>query len=268
MKKLLFLICVLSFLFFTSCTEIGPTINPSGSNRVVLVEEFTGVKCVNCPEGSEQIEQLLDIHGDNLIAVSIHSGFFSTPYPESNYDFRTEDGTNIENLLGPAIGYPIATINRKTFPSESEALIGRNKWAGYISQEKDENPKVDIIIEKDYDSNTRELSANAKITFNETVSAPLRITAMITENNIQDTQLTPEGKLNDYTHKHVLRSVLTNFDGNNYVESTTINSTSEQTFSTVLPVEWNENNCSVIIFIHEFQDRKDVLQASEIHVTD
>jgi len=40
--------------------------------RHVLVEEFTGVQCVNCPQGSQLIENLINTHGERLIAVSIH----------------------------------------------------------------------------------------------------------------------------------------------------------------------------------------------------
>jgi hypothetical protein len=45
---------------------------PEG-DKVVLLEEFTGKGCTNCPKGSREIENLLTIFPDNLIAVSIHA---------------------------------------------------------------------------------------------------------------------------------------------------------------------------------------------------
>ena len=42
--------------------------------RNVLLEDFTGQKCANCPKGTEIIEQLTDSLGDALVAVGIHCG--------------------------------------------------------------------------------------------------------------------------------------------------------------------------------------------------
>ena len=74
-----------------ACEEISPLITPSSGEspptdtpvaeqqRQVLIEEFSGVQCVNCPAGSEAIEDLINIHGSQLVTVSIHFGFFSKP---------------------------------------------------------------------------------------------------------------------------------------------------------------------------------------------
>ena len=40
----------------------------------VLLEDFTGQRCVNCPRGSEVIEQLQEAYPERLIAVGIHGG--------------------------------------------------------------------------------------------------------------------------------------------------------------------------------------------------
>ena len=140
MKKFLYLFFVLSLGLFAGCEEISPEINPQmGPNtdpddpspvedqpRQVLIEEFTGVRCVNCPDGSEAIETLLNIHGEQLVAVSIHSsGSFSVPNDENAYDFRTTEGDNILSFLGEPIGYPTAVVNRKKFPDEFDLQLGK-----------------------------------------------------------------------------------------------------------------------------------------------
>ncbi|MDV7402453.1 hypothetical protein RZS08_64120, partial [Arthrospira platensis SPKY1] len=65
----------------------------------MLIEEFTGVRCVQCPAGSADIETYLAIHGEQLIAVSIHAGGFSFPFDESVHDFRTEEGEALNSFL-------------------------------------------------------------------------------------------------------------------------------------------------------------------------
>ncbi len=43
--------------------------------RAVLIEDFTGQKCVNCPNGTTLINDIVETYGeDNVIAVGIHSG--------------------------------------------------------------------------------------------------------------------------------------------------------------------------------------------------
>lgn len=124
MKKFILSFFLLSFLL-SACEEIPPTLNPVDPNpggggampRKVLIEEFSGVKCVNCPAGSEAIENLIKIYGDQLIAISIHAGFFAPPYAESKYDFRSADGTNLLSYLGEPLGYPTAVVNRKNSPT-------------------------------------------------------------------------------------------------------------------------------------------------------
>ncbi len=262
-------------LFILSCTEIGPNINSTGTgggdgvqNRRVLIEEFTGVRCVNCPEGSEKIEELLAIHGEDLIAVSIHSGFFADPYNDSNIDFRTSEGAAIEAMLGSAIGYPAATINRTLFDSETQTILGKDKWAGYIALDKLEAPKVNVDVSKTWNETSRQLGVTVGLQFNESVNEALGVSVMITEDDVTDVQLTPDGKDYEYKHKHALRGMMTNFDGRPYTGETQIASTGSETFSMTIPQEWDVNKCNIIAFVHMTGASKNVLQAAEINIVD
>ena len=44
------------------------------SQRVVLLEEFTGQRCINCPAAHEVVKGLKELYGEQLISVSIHAG--------------------------------------------------------------------------------------------------------------------------------------------------------------------------------------------------
>jgi hypothetical protein len=82
------LLFVIAAFFNTGCEEIPPTVTPfmgetpdtvvdvTSQQRQVLIEEFTGVRCVQCPAGAAEIETLLALHGDQLVAVAIHAGDF------------------------------------------------------------------------------------------------------------------------------------------------------------------------------------------------
>ena len=268
MKKLILLVFV-TVTFFSGCVEVVPEISTefTYTGRKVLIEEFTGVQCVNCPEGSKKIEELVALHGDNLIPISIHAGDFSAPYSESLYDFNTPEGEILENsYLGPVIGFPIAVVNRKQFDGENDLPIFLRSWAGHIATELLEEPKLDISIDNDFDETTRELTIEVSLNFSETVTEGLGISIMILEDGIVDYQLTPNGKQSDYIHKHVLRTMLTDYTGDAISTNQTVSGQRPAfTYTFDVPAEWNAENCSVVAFVSQKGDNLDVLQANIEH---
>ena len=50
---------------------------PASAERNVLIEDFTGQRCVNCPAATKKIEELHSQYGDRIIPVAIHSGPFA-----------------------------------------------------------------------------------------------------------------------------------------------------------------------------------------------
>ena len=53
-------------------------VKPASVARNVLIEDFTGQRCVNCPNATDEIEHLQQFYGaDTVIAVGIHSGPFA-----------------------------------------------------------------------------------------------------------------------------------------------------------------------------------------------
>ena len=70
-------------LLMTACDNVSlderlTYIEPPEAGRAVLIEDFTGQYCVNCPRATEEIERLVEEYGDSVvIAVAIHSGPFS-----------------------------------------------------------------------------------------------------------------------------------------------------------------------------------------------
>ena len=122
MKKYITLIGIA--LTITSCEVVdGPYIIDSESyinpDKKVLIEDFTGHLCPNCPDAARELEAIHDIYGDQIIAIAIHvSKSFARPYPASQapnfqYDFRTNWGTNWDAFYGISnAGLPRGMINR------------------------------------------------------------------------------------------------------------------------------------------------------------
>ena len=280
MKRIFFLLSFFA-LSFSACEEISPVVTgtmkteepppppPENQQRQVLVEEFTGVKCVNCPNGAILIEELLVKHGNQLIAISIHAGVFSDPYPQSAYDFRTPAGNGILNFLGQPFGYPSAVVDRKKFDGQFDLQLGSNEWAGYIAEEAAKEPKVKIDVQHTFDASSRETDIEVILFVEETIDEPdVRLSLLFTENDIVDHQLTPAsspGTDPNYKHKHVFRGKVTPFDGEQITDNLTQGSIITRSYNNhPIPEEWNEENVKIIAIVSLAGERKDVLQAFEI----
>ncbi len=242
-------------------TAVAPT--PNSTVKKVLLEEFTGVRCVNCPQAQTEIKNLQSegVFGENLIAISYHAGFFSTPYDESQFDFRTSDGDEILNFLETPIGYPSGVVNRRLFDGErSLQIIQFATWGGFVAQALEDEATVALAIENDYSTDTRQL--DIAITISPLVSdlPDINLTVLLIEDEVVDFQLTPDGIISDYAQSHVFRTILTNTLGNSITNNT---ESTVQNFSFSLPTAWAAENCSVVAFVNEVGQGREVLQVED-----
>ena len=269
-----FRLAIVFVVVLAACQEhrmIMPVQPPEG-DRVVLLEEFTGKGCTNCPKGSREIENLLAIYDSNLVVVSIHAGFFANPefFKVGEFDLRTEEGEDIFAMLGPNIGYPAGVVDRIRFNGGYQH--GQQAWADFIQQEVEKDPKVEFTVARSYDSATRSLSVTVQGVAKEQLSGEVRISVMITENGIVDAQDDQEagGIVDDYVHKHVLRGMATPFDGAPVSNGLAVGETFEGTYEMMISEDWNDSMCDVLVFVAEVKAANDisVLQAAELHVED
>ena len=259
---------------FVSCEENMPIVPPLGpqtiGDRKVVIEEFTGVRCVQCPAGSAEIENLLVRFPNNLIAVSLHaSSDFSPPYGNSLYDFRTPEGTSIaQNIFtSEPLAYPSAAIDRKP-NSLGYFFYGRDEWAGLIEDELNEGAQASINLEKEYDSSTRILKVSARVVPLRKFAENVRFTVLITESGIVDAQVLPGmGVVTNYVHKHVFRGTITSYDGDNLGQLPN-GVTVEKNYEFRIPDSWNAENCEVVAFMHLSGTSKEIIQAEQVHLAD
>ena len=230
------------------------------------MEEFTGVRCVNCPQAKSEIANLQSegLFGENLIVVAYHAGFFSEPYTDSRADYRTADGTTILEFLETPIGYPSAVINRKQFEGERNLqLIQFATWGGFVAQVLEEEAVLAMDITVDFSTGNRSLATTVEVRPLQNSSENLNLTVLITEDDIVDIQLTPDGIIEDYAQTHVFRAMLTAPLGTPLTDNLQVGTPLSKDFSFTLPEGWVAENCSVIAFVHQATEGKEVLQAAE-----
>lgn len=221
-------------LIFSSCKEIGPNIDLGGPGRdealadtayvaatveapqtkKVLLEDFTGVRCKNCPLGAAQAASLLALYPDRLVVIGQHSQFLAQPY-DGDPDLRTDEAQDIETMLAPVLGKPSGAIDRRIFPGESVILHASiNKWANLTDQALNATTPVNLYIEKEWDATNRNLKVTVTAHYTQNETDDNRLSVFLLEDNVVAAQLQPDDEVDpDYVQKHVMRTMLTRFNG-------------------------------------------------------
>ena len=223
MKVLNGFIFIVFALLFTSCDRVelpydgntGPvTGGVQGVPRKVIVEDFTGFRCVNCPLASETLKQLQeDVYGDQMIPIAVHMmDFFAEPQADPSYpgyflkDFRTVDGAEYESTFS-VFGIPIGMVNRTE--DNSNLLIGFGAWDGKIAEILANPADVEIKIkDASFDPGSQQVNVEIDAILANNIDGDYNITVCLVEDSIVDAQYDGSDVITDYIHRHVFRGSL------------------------------------------------------------
>jgi len=262
-------LCLIGF-FLGSCRENQPEytlIKPEASERTIVVEEFSGARCPNCPQGTQELENLRSIYGENLIIVTIHAGDFAFKYNESAYDFTTQEGNALLDYLGNPVGYPSAVINRKPDDASQSFQYFSTKWSSLISEELSVPAKLDIEMKVSFDTDSRLALITVDVLPTEDINDPLYVSVLLKESEIIDPQAdraASSGIVLDYIHKNVLRVMLSEVKGDKVADEGRAFERVTKEYQYQLPPEegwWKAENISVVGFVTT--DAPRILQARE-----
>ena len=310
MKKIKYIIATLfGILLFniTSCDIIeGPYLIDNNTNPVdtntfvkkVLIEDFTGHRCPNCPAAAEELVSLQDFYGDRVIGIAIHpsSPAFSTPSPLTassyTYDFRTQFGDDIDNIFEiTTVGLPRGMVNRTGFDTQHQ--LGKDEWSSIVQMELEKAPIFGITLSSNVSNGNGTISITAEALTNINLDKKEKIedyniVICLTEKNIVQWQKdNTAGDIEDYEHNHVLRTMInTTFGesiGNSFVDGdiwekdysvdiTTLENTNENYSLNTLFMgngnckEWNEDNMEIVVYIYNTSNNE-IVQVEEKHLT-
>lgn len=191
-------------VFFTTASRNVSTV---AENKKVLIEEFTGIYCGNCPDAHVIIKELQKAQPDNVISIAYHAGHYATPYNEKDPDYRTALGDTLDTRFVPD-GYPNGMINRYAF-DENGYMYGRGSWASYSHTITDQTAPVNVLASSVYDSATRTLTVDVEGYYTANVDAEENmLNVIVTQSNIVGPQ--NGGDMGDsYVHEHMARVNLT-----------------------------------------------------------
>lgn len=174
-----------------------------------LVAEFTGASCSLCPKGYDTMMLQLSKPSMSKYSQNIHICAFHSE--EMGVDTLAIPATmDIKNLFG-SLPLPSYTVDmRAAGELASEGIDAFNKA---IAASFDEyTPHCGVAVSSSLASD--KASAQVKVKVTSELASEYRVIVLIVQDQIVGYQKHGElGELDNYTHKHVVRSVVTEYAG-------------------------------------------------------
>lgn len=255
----------------------------SNTQRNVLIEDFTGHQCVNCPASTANMEQLIATNPEHIFGVAIHAGpggldgfqVTSSEYPTVLYcDAGLEIGLHFgENIPGSTfLGNPAFCVNRikanNQFTSNAGSAIANKTNACLASP-----LKINIQAETNYFASTRGLFLHTEVAkVDPSLTADLAIVVYLVEDSLIAPQLVPtsmdpSGKDDDYIHRDILRGCI---DGRTFGKDLTASDLGQNgnyllNYSYRLPDQYNAANMKLYIYVYD-KTTQEIYQVIEKHL--
>jgi hypothetical protein len=233
MKKLLYILIIASFAscdyvenpipeqsaidwsLYPEDTAVNPYPWPTWTSNTnteqnILLEDYTGHRCTNCPAAAIIAKQLEDANNGRVIVSSIHAStdgnFQAVVPPEFMIDFQTTAGTAYANEIPGFFGNPMGAINRK-----SGGFIGSNwffssSWISAVNNSLSSAAlKVNLQLKYNYYAQTNGLFIHTETEFMSNQTGDYNLIIYL----IRDEVIAPQedgGSVDHHYHHHAVLS--------------------------------------------------------------
>lgn len=257
------LLAVFGMLSLTSCSDIAEderyiVVDSVVPQRAIIIEDFTGQNCVNCPKAHETIDRLVAQYGDAVIPVSIHAGYFGVAADYTRYTGLMQPEGNTYNDMWGIDEWPKGVVNRSGGP------LNYDQWASAVRTELDKPTALDIELSAVCPEGSDEIAIEA--TFSQSADIEGFLQLWIVEDGIVARQRDIDrGLITDYVHNHVYRASVNGVGG----EAIELDAMIHRTVEYTQPLRrtdtetWVTDNLSVVAFVY---NSSGVIQAARAKV--
>lgn len=239
--------------------------------KMILIEEFTGQNCPNCPAGAAEAKRIQELYEHKVVVVAIHAGVFAT-----RSEFLTPAGTEYWSTFygkGNSTGYPAAMFNRTAVGGLLVSTgFNTGQWSAFAKESFEKPVDLSLKLESKYNQSNRSLIVTSIIESNSIIENA-KILLLLTESKIYARQKSGEEVIPDYEHNHVLRGAIGDQDATpNYWGNDVAINPSEPTVTISIPYvlneKWKPENMNIvgIVFNNAPNANKEVMQVAEISI--
>ena len=234
----------------------GGEVVPTG--KTVLIKDFTGARCVNCPAAAEYAHSLQhQLDEDHIFIMSVHAGYLAQPIG-SFPNFLTEEGTEWYNNhdANPLFAVDhVALTDGNTF---NEGQIDAPVTAAL-----EEEQSFEIVVGARYDEADRQLQVSAQAIALNDMDGQFYITACLVEDNIVGWQTIPGGVDKEYVFRNVFRGTINGAYGEAFEDyHVDSDDTFSFSYSTEINADYNAEECYLMVYIYDKSQGDKILQTA------
>ena len=290
MEKFLIYSLIATSFCFASCDEVGNAYKPQTTNtntgtqavRKVLVEDYTGHLCGNCPKAGAESQTLRQLYGNQVVCMELNvSQTFAGPCPPNflppsapngsySVDYRSTVGTTYDNFFGiSANGLPGGMIDR--FTVSGNKILAPSAWGSVVDSLTKAPVLANITVTNTYDSITRVLNTTLSSQFLSAINgtSTYKLVVLLVQDSIVDWQedyATTPSNVPNYLKRFTLRDVINNAWGDSLTSgNVATGATFSKSYTYTINSAWNAKTCHVISFIYNASNYF-VLQAEDDRV--
>lgn len=240
-------------------------VSPSNRNtQFILLEEFTGHTCPNCPEGTKELLRLDSIYGDQLIPVSVHAGGFARPQNNPDGSYATDH--RVPEILEEKY---LAKLGITAFPT---GMIQRDgvmrlyaNWEAELKMLEQNQPKAEVQVKNLYNSQLGIIRSIINYEWLENLNEDYNLQVFLKEDHVVDWQTDGNVDVSDYDHRHLLQKVVNSLF-KVPAEEATLGVKGKKEYIYKADQEWDIQNVWTIAFLYQTNEPYSVVQVNEAAV--
>ena len=221
----------------------GGNVEPTG--KTVLIKDFTGARCVNCPAAAEYAHNLQHQLGeDHIFIMSVHAGYLAQPLGQFP-DFLTDEGTAWYNNHD---SNPLFSVDHVALTDGNTLKV--EQIDAPVAAALEEDQTFEIVVTPQFDEATRQLQVGVQTLALENLDGQFSITVCLVEDHIIGWQTIPGGVDKEYDFRNVFRGTLNGAYGEEF-ESLHVdaNDSFHFNYSTEINADYNADECYLMVYI-------------------
>jgi hypothetical protein len=278
MKKTVVLLGAALAIISIACDKVKNPVQSEQvivSNKNVLIEDYTGQQCGNCPNAAHIAEQLEEKYGSHVIVIAVHAGSFAKTSPAPFVtSYTCQAGVDWDAASGgfgisSGAGNPNGLVNRKN--DGSGLILKETKWASAVAKYLQEVDLCDMWITTKFNTTDNTLNTTVKTKFKKSYGANTKLSVVFTEDSIigpQKDYTLPPGSdiIPNYVFNNMLRGAINTSWGEplknvpiNYNDSVTV---SYNNFP-IDTAKFKTKRLSVVAFVYNASTRE-ILEVEKV----
>lgn len=221
----------------------GGNVEPTG--KTVLIKDFTGARCVNCPAAAEYAHNLQhQLDEDHIFIMSVHAGYLAQPIG-SFPDFLTDEGTEWYNNHD---SNPLFSVDHVALTDGNTLKV--EQIDAPVAAALEEEQAFEIVVTPQFEVTTRQLQVGVQTLALENLDGQFSITVCLVEDHIIGWQTIPGGVDKEYDFRNVFRGTLNGANGEEF-ESLHVdaNDSFHFNYSTEINADYNADECYLMVYV-------------------